>query len=190
MSLTTGTRSLMLEVGSWICAACLLAVGLANYDELRAFAANTLGSQLPPPQFARSEPAQHAEPQANYNPNAVVLRAGRGGHFFTEAEIDGRPINVMVDTGATNVALNYRDAERAGIYLKHSDFTHRTRTANGIARVAPVMLHSVQIGSIKVRNVQASVAEPGINHPTLLGMAFLNKLDRVEIRSGKLILED
>ena len=71
--------------------------------------------------------------------------------FETEAEINGRDIDVMVDTGASLVALTYDDAERAGIFVKPSDFTHRAQTANGIARVAPVTISRIQIGDITVR---------------------------------------
>jgi aspartyl protease family protein len=106
------------------------------------------------------------------------------------AEINGRSIDVMVDTGATLVALTYEDAERAGIYTKSSDFTHRVSTANGSARVAPVSLERISIGDITVRNVQGVVSERGKLKVTLLGMSFLGRLDRVDMRSGVLVLQD
>ena len=52
----------------------------------------------------------------------------------------GRPIDVLVDSGASIVALSYDDARRAGVYVRDSDYTQRVSTANGLARVAPVML--------------------------------------------------
>ncbi len=120
----------------------------------------------------------------------VEIAAARNGHFFTEAEIDGRPINIMVDTGATMVALSYEDAERAGIYVNASDFTHSVSTANGRARIAPVMLQSVSIGDITVRDVPAAVSEPGRLRTSLLGMSFLGRLSRFDMRSGLLVLQD
>ena len=104
----------------------------------------------------------------------VALRAGPHGHFHANAEINGRRIEVMVDTGASLVALTFEDASRAGIYVRDSDFTQRVRTANGIARVAPVTLDRVSIGDITVRNVPASVSERGKLGTTLLGMSFLS----------------
>ena len=85
----------------------------------------------------------------------------RHGHFHARAEINGRPIDVMVDTGASIVALTYEDARRAGVYVRDSDFTHRVSTANGLARVAPVTIDRVSIGDITVRNVPGAVTEPG-----------------------------
>jgi aspartyl protease family protein len=96
----------------------------------------------------------------------------------------------MVDTGATMVALTYEDAERAGIHLKASDFTRSVSTANGVTRVAPVTIERVSVGDIMVRNVAASVSERGRLSTTLLGMSFLSRLERVDMRSGILVLED
>lgn len=120
----------------------------------------------------------------------VTLPAGQYGHFETEAEINGRDVDVMVDTGASLVALTYDDAERAGIDVRTSDFTHRAQTANGIARVAPVTISRIRIGDITVRNVPAVVSERGASQRTLLGMSFLGRLSRVEMRGSTLVLEE
>ena len=50
------------------------------------------------------------------------------------------------------------------------------------------MLDRVTIGDITVRNVQASVSERGRQHMTLLGMTFLSRLSRTEMRKGTLVL--
>ncbi|MEO1204795.1 MAG: TIGR02281 family clan AA aspartic protease [Pseudomonadota bacterium] len=120
----------------------------------------------------------------------VALSADRRGHFNTPVRINGRPVEVVVDTGATLVAMSYDDARTAGIFVRPSDFKWRSQTANGIAKSARVMIDKIDLGGITVRNVQASVAEPGRLHITLLGMSFLRKLDRVEMRGGKLILQN
>ena len=109
---------------------------------------------------------------------------------MTEAQVNGRTIEVMVDTGASIVALTWEDAERAGIYVRPSEFTHRVNTANGTARVAPVTIEAISIGGITVRDVRAAVSEPGKLSGTLLGMTFLGRLSRAELRRGTLILEE
>ncbi len=120
----------------------------------------------------------------------VTLPAGDYGHFRADAEINGRDIDVMVDTGASLVALTYEDAERAGIFVNPSDFTHTAQTANGIARVAPITIPRISIGDITVRDVKAVVSERGASERTLLGMSFLGRLSRVEMHSGMLVLEE
>lgn len=125
-----------------------------------------------------------------HQPGTVSLPAGKYGHFLAEAEINGRDVDVMVDTGASLVALSHDDAEKAGIFVRPSDFTHTAQTANGTARVAPVTISRIRIGDIVVRNVQGVVSEQGASERTLLGMSFLGRLSRVEMRGGTLVLEE
>jgi aspartyl protease family protein len=133
-------------------------------------------------------------PGTRETPNAgasiVSLPAGAYGHFEAEAEINGRPIDVMVDTGASLVALTYEDAERLGIYVKPTDFTHIAKTANGTTSVAPVTISRISIGDITVRDVHGVVSERGKSERTLLGMSFLGRLSRVEMRGGTLVLQE
>ena len=97
---------------------------------------------------------------------------------------------MLVDSGASIVALTYEDASRAGVYVRDSDYTQRVSTANGSARVAPVTLDRVSIGDITVRNVPAAVSERGKLGTSLLGMSFLGRLQRVDMRGGVLVLQE
>jgi aspartyl protease family protein len=183
-------RTILKEAGSWLAFAACCIVSVVYYDDLKGGVAFALGIQIP--EAGQQRMASHSvgknDPAEKSSSGGVELRAGSHGHFETPAEINGRRIEVLVDTGASLIALTYEDAERAGIYVKDSDFTQRTQTANGIARAAPIMLDRVTIGDITVRNVQASVAERGRLHMTLLGMTFLSRLSRTEMRGGTLVL--
>lgn len=154
----------------------------------RVVASATFADNVDPD--ATRVPAPDALEGVTNSSGTVTLPAGQYGHFQTDAEINGRGIDVMVDTGASLVALTYDDAQRAGIFVRPSDFTHSAQTANGIARVAPVTISRIQIGDIVVRNVEAVVSERGASERTLLGMSFLGRLSRVEMRSGTLVLEE
>ncbi|MEM7620332.1 MAG: TIGR02281 family clan AA aspartic protease, partial [Pseudomonadota bacterium] len=68
------------------------------------------------------------------------------------------------------------------------NFSGRSKTANGIARVAPVVLDRLSVGDITVKNVQALVSEPGKLSINLLGMSFMKRLNRVQMEDGKLLL--
>ena len=118
----------------------------------------------------------------------MVLKASKNGHFYTTTRINGRPVNVVVDTGASVVALRYEDARAIGINPSPSDFTEPVRTAAGIVKTAPVTLREVRLGSIRVSNVRGLVNQRGNQGITLLGMTFLNRLSRAELRSGQLVL--
>ena len=110
--------------------------------------------------------------------STLVLKASPGGLFRATAYINGVPVQVIVDTGASTVALNRVDASRMGI-----DFTSGKRviygTANGPAAAWQVTLGSVQVGDIVVNNVAASVIEGGHDQlpVVLLGSTFLQHVD-------------
>jgi aspartyl protease family protein len=127
--------------------------------------------------------------QTNTNTSRTVsLARGNGGHFWTDARIDGRRIELVVDTGASHIALRASDAARVGIHPVARDYTAKVSTANGVTLAALVNLRSVEVGGIVVRDIPALVHSDeglGIN---LLGMSFLSKLRWTHER-GKLVLE-
>ncbi len=190
MSYSSGTRTLLGEIAGWGMTMCLIAGAVINYDELRHAAGLMMGipSTLDGSSSDADAAMQVGEPsRRGYS---VELDASENGHYHADADINGRPVHVMVDTGATMVALTYEDAESAGIFLKESDFSQKASTANGMSRIAPVTIDRLSIGDITVRNVRAAVAERGRLQVTLLGMSFLSRLERVDMRSGKLLLQD
>jgi aspartyl protease family protein len=120
----------------------------------------------------------------------VAIDSDPRGHFITDAVIDGRTISVMVDTGATTVALTTETARRLGLNLAPADYTARVSTANGIVAAAPVTLHEVRVGAIAVRDVAAVVVEGDALGINLLGMTFLRHLSRFESAGGPLVLTE
>ncbi|MEP3279483.1 MAG: TIGR02281 family clan AA aspartic protease [Stappiaceae bacterium] len=126
---------------------------------------------------------------SNERGRKVRLKGDRRGHYLTEARINNRSMQVMVDTGASMVAIPEEDARRFGFSGDRSKFTGKAHTANGVARVAPITLDEVRIGNIRVRNVRAAVIERGRLDVTLLGMTFLNRLDSVSIEDNTLVMK-
>ncbi len=189
MALRPGTRRLLREAASWGVVAVIGVAAFMHYDELRSGTARLIG--LPPSvdDGGQQDAADGMQATAKYG-SVVEIKAGRNGHFNTEVEINGRPIGAMIDTGATMVVLSHEDAERAGLYVNDSDFNRTIWTANGAARVAAVTLGRVSIGDITVRDVPAVVTQEGLLKTSLLGMSFLSRLSRFDMRSGVLVLED
>lgn len=192
MPLSTGAESVAKLAAGWILAAGLSVGAVIYFDEIRS----TLGMRITADDIVDRSPVEPriaAEPEARSPARAdrtVEIRAGRSGHFETTAYINGRAIQVLVDTGATMVAMPYEDAEAAGIFLRDSDFTQRVQTANGVARVAAVTIDTLSIDDITVRNVRAAVAERGKLGTTLLGMSFLSRLSKAEMSRGVLLLQE
>lgn len=135
---------------------------------------------------AQQTTAKAVEPARSRN---LSIGGDANGHFQVKARVDGYPVEFMVDTGATTVALTTSDAQRLGIRPASRDFTVRVNTANGIAHAAQVNLATVEVGDVTVRDVRALVAPDGALSQSLLGMSFLSKLRRFEYANGRLILE-
>lgn len=109
---------------------------------------------------------------------AQVIRAD-DGHYWAEADINGRAVRVLVDTGASVVALTRDDALRLGFMLESDDFNHTVLTANGEGRAARIELAHVAVAGARVERVQALVVERDLP-ASLLGMSYLGRLSRIE----------
>jgi aspartyl protease family protein len=143
-----------------------------------------VATQASPQAASRSIP----QPAPAASSRTITLQSDRQGHFQVEARVDVRPLDLMVDTGASTIALRESSAARLGIFPKPSDYTGRTQTANGIAKVAPIMLSRVEINGITVRDVRAHVLPDSSLGTNLLGMSFLSRVKFSHDR-GRLILE-
>ena len=117
------------------------------------------------------------------------VRLPRSGdsHFYADTEVDGTNIRMMVDSGASIVALTRRDAEAIGIDVDRLPVGGMARTAGGDVPMRTVMLDSVEVQGIEVRGVRAAVidADMGVS---LLGQSFLSKLDAVNVEGDTMTL--
>lgn len=114
----------------------------------------------------------------------VTLKRDPSGHYRAEAFINGVKVDVMVDTGATGVAIPQKLAEKLGI---HSNAAIRTSTANGETVSYMVRLASVKLGGIEAHDVAATIA-PGLHDEALLGMSFLSRMD-VRLYQGTMTIK-
>lgn len=123
-----------------------------------------------------------------YSGRVAQLAVGSDGHFRAEARLNGRVVEVLVDTGATYISMNEATARRLGIHLRNDAYRFKAQTANGETAVAIATLDRVQIGQVEVRDVEALVSRGDGLPTTLLGMSFLGKLKRFEVQNDRLNL--
>lgn len=117
------------------------------------------------------------------------VRLDRAGdsHFYANADVDGTQIRMMVDSGASVVALTRRDAEAIGIDVDRLPIAGHAATAGGVVPMRPVMLSSIDVDGVEVRNVQAAVIDADMP-ASLLGQSYLAKLDTVSIEGDRMTL--
>ncbi|MGA7801384.1 MAG: TIGR02281 family clan AA aspartic protease [Gammaproteobacteria bacterium] len=107
----------------------------------------------------------------------VRVYRGPSGMFTTVGGINGLPVSFLVDTGASQVAMNAAQASRLGIDFRVVGTPVRVTTASGIARAFRVTLDTVRVGAIALHNVPAVVMQGDQPPAVLLGMSFLGRLD-------------
>jgi aspartyl protease family protein len=119
---------------------------------------------------------------------SYVLKANDAGHFEGRFRLNGKPMDSMVDTGATYVTLNEADARNLGYGGNELRFKYEVSTANGPAKAARIQLKSVEIGAVQVRNVEALVLRGRALSAPLIGMSFMQKLDSYSAGDGEMKL--
>ena len=111
-------------------------------------------------------------------------------HFATRAEVNGEPLQFIVDTGASTVVLTQDDAARAGFDTDRLRYIVPVMTANGRTQAAPVRIERMSVGDIERTDIAALVAEEGQLFENLLGMNFLDTLAGFEVTGDRLVLRD
>jgi aspartyl protease family protein len=116
----------------------------------------------------------------------VVLKQNREGHYLSKGVINGREVNFLLDTGATNVSVPEGVASKLGLIKGEAVWLD---TANGRVKGYKSRISSISLGSIEKKNVRA-VITPGMKgKEILLGMSFLRNLSITQER-GTLIIRD
>ena len=143
-----------------------------------------------PASTAVSTTSEDAYAGSKDGPRSVRLRKKATGQFVARAEVNGEPVDFLIDTGASAVILRHADAEKAGIDVNSLAFSTPISTANGPALAASVHLRSIAIGAIRIDNVEALVAKPGSLNESLLGITFLRRLRSYDLSGDFLTLRE
>ena len=96
------------------------------------------------------------------------------GMYFTDGTINGHLTRFLVDTGATFVTMSGDKARSLGIDF-YKGTPSRAQTASAVVPTWQIELNSVTVGTIKLRNVAATVIEGGQPYEVLLGNSFLGQ---------------
>lgn len=106
----------------------------------------------------------------------VSISKGVGNHYWIAGSIEGHPVQFLVDTGATSVAMNEGQARRLGIDYRVQGRPMVASTAGGNVRGWRIKLNSVKVGALEVLGVESVVLEGDSPTEVLLGMSFLSRV--------------
>jgi len=175
-----GTGAMFRDAVTWLALGLGLVTLYAYKDELTPIAARVVGELLP-------GTAMTVEESSN-GLTEVRIRRRLDGHFTATAEVNGKTISMIVDTGASSIVLRPEDARKAGIDPDTLTYRVPVMTANGRTVAARVWLDEVSIGPLDRTRVEALVAQPGTLAQSLLGMSFLSRLRSYEFSGDFLTL--
>jgi aspartyl protease family protein len=116
----------------------------------------------------------------------IEVPAAPDGHFYLTVEIAGTAVRFVVDTGASQVVLTTRDAERLGFATATLGYFGQAQTANGMVRTAPVRLKDIALGPFLDESI-AAVVNAGALDTSLLGMSYLSRFE-MTLSASRLIL--
>ena len=135
--------------------------------------------------------AQRLESEATGRPvelggSVIRVPIAVDGHSWIQAEVNGVPVDFLVDSGATMTTIGRKTAALAGVPVSGKR-NQLVRTGNGLIRVATGRADNVMLGDIERRNVRMFVADG--DELNVLGMNFLSGLTRWSVEGRWLVLE-
>ncbi|MBD8892338.1 retropepsin-like aspartic protease family protein [Roseibium litorale] len=117
-----------------------------------------------------------------------VVQMSPNGAYITEARLNGRRLTMLIDTGASAVALPERDARSMGIFILPSDYRIPVKTANGVVSGASATVRDLELGDVRLKDIPALILPDRALSTPLLGMSALNRLSRFHFSNDTLIL--
>jgi aspartyl protease family protein len=117
----------------------------------------------------------------------ALLEADQRGQYAAEVLIDGVPVEMLVDTGASEVCVSASTAQWLGL-SPSGGRKYTVKTANGLATAYSTILKNVSFDGLYMNDVEALILSPESGQVNLLGESFLKRLASVEQRNGTLVL--
>jgi aspartyl protease family protein len=125
-------------------------------------------------------------PQFNNEDGSIALDRSADGHFYADVRINGNPAHMLIDTGASGIALSRDDARAVGVATSIGMNDVVGEGADGVVRGEYVKLDRVELGPLSASGLEAVVLNSG--QQSLLGQSFLSKFSSVQIEGNRMVL--
>jgi len=113
--------------------------------------------------------------QAKKTSKLLQIPRDNSGMFRKTGFINGVQVNFLIDTGASQVAMNETTARLVGLQYQLKGYKTQVSTASGNSSAWVIKLNKVQLGGFVVNQVEALVIQGDGPSEVLLGMSFLRK---------------
>lgn len=119
---------------------------------------------------------------------AIELKRQDGGHYWLQVEINGNPVNFMIDSGATTTAMNASTANETGVNVDTDGYPVMIETANGTVTAKRGVVQSLEIGPHKLTDHKVVVSE-SFGETNVLGMNFLDGMKSWKVEGNIMTLQ-
>lgn len=136
-----------------------------------------------------AEPALTAPEAAPGWGDSFTLARADDGHFYADVSIDGQDTRMLVDTGASVIALTGEDAAALGLAWDDGEVSEVAQGASGPVLGVRTVLPLVELGGFTAENVPALIIPEGL-FVSLLGQSFLSKIASVEMAGDKMVMSN
>ena len=119
-------------------------------------------------------------------PGEVRIRQAADGHFWVDAELNGRPARFLIDSGATTTSITRAAAERTGIEPSRGTGVV-VQTANGLVTVQRGRASSLKVGNIERSDLAVHISD-SFGDTNVIGMNFLSSLRSWSVEGRTLVL--
>lgn len=134
----------------------------------------------------RAERTVERAAQFSSDDGSIALDRAADGHFYADVRINGNPAHMLIDTGASGIALSRDDARAAGVATSIGMNDVVGEGADGVVRGEYVKLDRVELGPLSASGLDAVVLNSG--QQSLLGQSFLSKFASVQIEGDRMVL--
>ena len=168
----------------------VVAALLGSFSLLDRLSARAPVAAEPAPAAVAAAPAPPAPAPAEAQPSGyreAALQADGRGQYAAGVLVNGVPVQMLVDTGASDVVVSASTAARLGLVPSRGS-KRVMQTANGRSTASPTILRSLSLDGLYMNDVEALILAPEAGEVNLLGASFLKRLISVEQRDGMLIL--
>lgn len=117
--------------------------------------------------------------------STLLLQANRQGHYQVPGRVNGIDVDLLLDTGATDLAVPEEVAQKAGL-PKLAEVS--SSTANGITRGWLSEVDELWVGNLRIRHVRATILPNMAGDEALLGMNVLRHFELTQ-KNGQLSIQ-
>lgn len=118
----------------------------------------------------------------------TIIPLDPSGHYWVKAELNGKPAEFLIDTGATYTTLSAPTARMAGITADAGRLPVQLNTANGpiVARFGKA--RELSFGTIAAREMDVLIGPDAAGDTNVIGMDLLSRLKGWRVEDARLVL--